>query len=202
MNIFLLSMTDNLNPELKRALKNEIMKRGGRVAYISSSPQEGDKPYYISTIRDYKEIDEAIVVDYFDLSQNFSDEKLSTLAEYKIVYLSGGNTYIFLDSANKRSLRVILEKVLDGGGLLIGASAGSLMMTPTIELAKSENIISLKDSTGFNFVPFEFFPHYEAPNKGFPEEYITDNKIYCCKDGDGIFVSNGEITKFGDISEL
>lgn len=202
MNIFLLSMTDNLNSELKMALKNEIMKRGSKVAYISSSPQDGDRPYYISTIQDYKEIDEATKVDYFDLSENFSDENLSKLAEYKTVYLSGGNTYIFLDSANKRGLKEILKKVLDTGGLLIGASAGSLMMTPTIELAKSENILSLKDSSGFNFVPFEFFPHYAAPNKGLPEGYVTSNKVYLCKDGDGIFVSDNEIKKFGDISEL
>jgi dipeptidase E len=118
------------------------------------------------------------------------------------VYLSGGNTYIFLDSANKRGLKKILQKVLDSEGLLIGASAGSLMMTPTIELAKSENSISLQDSSGFNFVPFEFFPHYTALNKGFPEGYVTSNTIYLCKDGDGIFVSDSEVKMFGDISEI
>ena len=197
-------MTDNLDPELKMALKNEIMKRGGKVAYISSEPQTDDKPYYISTIRDYKEIDEAIDVDYFDLSQNFSDESLSKLTDYKIIDLSGGNTYTFLDSANKRGLRGVLKKVLDDGGLLIGASAGSLMMTPTIDLASScdDNIIGLQDTKGFNFVSFEFHPHFIMEDNNFLSKYQTKSKVYLCRDGDGIFVSGNEIKKFGEVAEL
>lgn len=195
-------MTDNLNMELVGALKDEISKRGNRIAYISSEPQTGEKSYYLSTIQDYKVIDDGIDVDYFDLSNNFSDGDLNRLVEYGVVYLSGGNTYTFLNSAKKRNLQPILEKILDKGGLLIGASAGSLMMTPTIELAASENLISLQDSSGFNFVPFEFFPHYTAEGKGFPSQYATKNTIYLCKDGDGVFVSDRGIKKYGDVNEL
>lgn len=202
MNIFLLSMTDNLNTDLASALRNEISKRGNRVAYISSAPQSGDRLYYLSTLQDYKAIDNGIEVDYFDLSDNFSEEALNKLAHYGVVYLSDGNTYTFLDSARKRNLRSVLEKVLNDNGLLIGVSAGALMMTPTIELAKSENLISIEDPIGFGFVPFEFFPHYTAAGKGFPSDYHTKNTIYLCKDGDGIFVSNNQMKMFGDIGKF
>lgn len=204
MNIFLLSRTDNLNTELKNFLAKEILARGGKVAYISSQPQFGEKPYYISTIQDYKLIDSSIDVDYFDLSQNFSDEDLSKLVSYGVIYLSGGNTYTFLDSANKRCLKEILQKVLDRGGLLIGASAGSLMMTPTIGLAShcDENSVSLQDTKGFSFVPFEFHPHYIDSDNDFLSGYKTNSKIYLCRDGDGVFISDSEIKKFGDVVEL
>ncbi len=204
MNIFFLSRTDDLNIELNKVIGEEIVKRGGRVAYISSEPQNSDRPYYLSTIQDYKAINESINVDYFDLSQNFSDEDLNKLAKYSTVYLSGGNTYTFLDSANKRGLKEILKKVLDNGGLLIGASAGSLMMTPTIDLAYGcdENVIGLQDTRGFGFVSFEFHPHYTEEDNNFLSNYKTKNTVYLCRDGDGIFVSNNQVKMFGDISEL
>jgi dipeptidase E len=204
MNIFLLSRTDNLNEELRRALRGAILERGGRVAYISSELKGGDNPYYLSTIQDYKALDESIDVDYFDLSQNFSDADLKKLTEYNVVYLSGGNTYTFLDSAKKREVKKILQKVLDNRGLLIGASAGSMMMTPTINLASSgdDNSVGLRDTEGFNFVSFEFYPHYTEEDNNFLSHYTTKNKIYLCRDGDGVFVSGNEIKKFGDIGEL
>lgn len=174
------------------------------MAYISSELKGGENPYYLSTIQDYKAIDSSIDVDYFDLSQNFSDTDLKKLTEYNVVYLSGGNTYTFLNSAQKRGLKQLLQKVLEKGGLLIGASAGSMMMTPTIDLACSydDNAIGLQDTRGFHFVPFEFHPHYVSEDDEVLARYHTNNKVYLCKDGDGIFVSDNEVKMFGEISEL
>ena len=202
MNMFLLSMIDGLNAEIKKALQDEISKRGNRVAYVSSEPQSGEKPYYLANIKDFKVISDEIEVDYFDLSDDFSDELLNGLSTYGVVYLAGGNTYTFLAAAKKRNLQNILEHILDKDGLLIGVSAGALIMTPSVELAASENLAALQDSSGFAFVPFEFFPHYEADGKEFPVGYLTKNTIYLCKNGDGIFVSGNGMKKFGDIREL
>lgn len=201
MNIFLLSVTDNLQEDLKVSLKVEIAKRGNTVAYISSEPQSGDRPYYLSTIEDYSQISSDIKVDYFDMSKNFSDEKLEGLLGYGTIYLSGGNTYVFMDSANKRNLRTILERHLENDGLLIGASAGSIMMTPSIDLAgfEDDNTPNLTDTSGFGFVNFEFHPHFNSID--YTREHMDnkDNDLYVCKDGGGIFYSNGEIKLFGEV---
>ena len=162
MNIFLLSETDNLNSELRETLGDEIQKRGNKVAYISSQPQDAPRPYYLSTIDDFEKISEGVQVDYFDLSDDFSDESLEEMLHYGTIYLSGGNTYIFMNDARKRSLYKILRKHLNNGGLLVGASAGAIMMTPTIDIAGGfdENIFGLIVVKGFAFVQFEFHPHY------------------------------------------
>lgn len=205
MNIFLLSVTDNLQEDLSISMKEEIAKRGNTVAYISSQPQNSDHPYYLSTVEDYSKISSDIKVDYFDLSENFSDEALVKLLDYGTIYLSGGNTYVFMDSARRRNIYPILEKHLENGGLLIGASAGSIMMTPSIDLASfgDENTPNLKDTTGFNFVGFEFHPHYNSADTDYLHEYEKRENIdlYMCKDGDGILYSNGEIRTFGEVSK-
>ncbi len=208
MNIFLLSMTDSLDPELQKSIKSEIEKRGNKVAYISSEPQVGDQPYYLSTIKDYHAINKNIQVDYFDLSENFSNEKLLGLADYGTIYLSGGNTYVFMDSANKRKLAPFLKKYLEAGWLLIGASAGAIMMTPSIDLAgyADENTPQLKDATSFGFVDFEFHPHFS--NSTDENEYLSEYKkkknveVYVCENGDGMFVSGQNVRLFGNTSKF
>lgn len=205
MNIFLLSVTDSLQDDLKACLAIEIKKRGNAVAYISSEPQSDDRPYYLSTIKDYSQISGDIKVDYFDLSKNFSDEDLMRLLNYGTIYLSGGNTYIFMDSANKRNLQAILKKHLENDGLLIGASAGSIMMTPSIDLAglEDENSPNLQNTKGFGFVDFEFHPHFDIKDENRLSNFSEKRnyEIYTCKDGSGIFYSNGEVKLFGETTK-
>lgn len=203
MNIFLLSKTDTLNPELRETLGSEIKKRGNKIAYISSEPQDDQRPYYLSTIEDYEKISEGVNVDYFDLSDNFSDEALEKILEYGTIYLGGGNTYIFMNSARKRSLYKLLRKHLNNGGLLVGASAGSIMMTPLIDIAEGfdENIFNTTEVKGFAFVPFEFHPHYEEIHREYLSSYMKNKEtdLYLCRNGDGVFCGDDGIQLFGKV---
>lgn len=186
-------------------LAGEILKRGTKVAYISSSPQSGDRPYYQSTIADYAAISPDIHVDYFDLSDAFTDQMLTELSSYAAIYLSGGNTFTFMDSARKRGLQTILEQYLANGGVLIGASAGSIMCTPLIELAKfgDENEVGMTDFSGFGFVDIEFHPHFTdepTEHEQLAEYQRTHGReIYTCKDGAGLHVTNDGVVEFGSI---
>lgn len=207
-NIFLLSMMNPLDEELRQMLAQEILKRGTKVMYISSSPQSGDRLYYQSTIADYAAISPDISVDYLDLSDAFTDEMLAGLSSYAAIYLSGGNTFTFMDSARKRGLKEILEQYLANGGVLIGASAGSIMCTPSIELAKfgDENEVGMTDFSGFEFVDFEFHPHFtgEQEERERVEEYQRTHgrTIYTCKDGAGLHVSDSRVEAFGGVSKF
>ncbi len=207
-NIFLLSMMSPLDEGLHDTIAREILKRGTKVAYISSSPQGGDRPYYQSTISDYSAISSDIHVDYFDLSDAFTDEMLAGFSSYTAIYLSGGNTFTFMDSARKRGLQAILEQYLANGGVLIGASAGSIMCTPSIELAKfgDENEVGMADFSGFGFVDFEFHPHFtgdQNERRNLAEYQRTHGReIYTCKDGAGLHISDSRVEAFGEVSKF
>jgi dipeptidase E len=113
-----------------------------------------------------------------------------------------------MDMARKRGLHAILEQYLAKGGVLIGASAGSIMCTPSIELAKfgDENEVGMTDFSGFGFVDFEFHPHFtgEQEERERLVEYQRTHKreIYTCKDDAGLHISNSGLEAFGDVSKI
>ena len=200
MNIFLLSQTNGLNEELTEKLQEELQKRGNKMAYVSSVPQGPERKYFHSTLQDF-----GVDGKYFDLSSDFSDDELKTLSSYKTIFLSGGNTFTFMESAQNRNLYSLLKEVLDNGGLVIGQSAGAIMTTPSIDIAAwgDGNDVNLVDTSGFSFVDFEFHPHFNESKAelDFVSEYSTkkNGKVYACKDGDGILISDRSINLFGNI---
>lgn len=191
MEIFLLSDTKNLNPKLKDELAEKVLENGGRVAYISSAPQDKNRFWFHNTKSEYQTFNPKISLEYFDLSDQFSDEDLKRVLNYGTIHLSGGNTYEFLNWIRKRHFKSLLKAHVEKNGLIIGVSAGSIILTPTITIASSENTIGLKDATGLNFVDFEFNPHFQNTAEELEKltrySLQTPNIIYSCSDKNGIF---------------
>lgn len=210
MSIFLLSATNSPNKDLKIKLASEIKKRGRKIAYISSAPQDKQKIRFFETVKEYQDIDPLIILKYFDLGEKFTDKDLLNILDFKIIYLSGGNTFGLLNYINKRNFGKILKTHLSNNGLLIGASAGSIVLTPNINVCNlpeiDENLVNIKDLTALNLVNFEFYPHF-AGNKEYLEEIkkyskTINNPVYVCSDEDGIFVDNQKVEILNNIIKV
>ena len=126
------------------------------------------------------------------------------------IFLGGGNTFQFLDSIRKSRLLAKLRKFALEGGLLMGLSAGSILMTPTITTAavpsedSDDNEVGLKNWSALALVPFEFSPHYYQ-SASVDRELLAyskqlDHPIYACADGQGIVVRDGQIHAVGKVS--
>lgn len=126
------------------------------------------------------------------------------------IFLGGGNTYYFLNSLRKQKLIPKLRRFAKKGGLLMGLSAGSILMTPSIMTAavpavdSDDNEIGLKNLKALELVPFEFSPHYYR-SREVDEELKNYSKklshpIYACEDGQGIVVKNGMIHFIGRVA--
>lgn len=214
MEMFLLSDTKDPNPNLKAKLTEEILKHGGSIAYISSSPQDEKRIWFHNTEREYKSFDPKINLEYFDLSDNFSDEDLKKTLSFGALHLSGGNTFEFLNWIRKRNFGDLLRTYLKNNGLIIGVSAGAILLTPNINRAgvfnADRNTVGLTDLSGLNFVDFEFSPHLYGHLSN-PEDEVSElkiyskdipNIIYACNDHDGIFISNNNIEILGNALKI
>lgn len=89
-------------------------------------------------------------------------------------------------------------------GVLVGTSAGAMLMTPTIAadaLFSNGSPEATADGAGFDLVPFEFFPHLDASPAYEPAfrrySRFTPRPILACPDGSGVVVSSGRGTVIG-----
>jgi len=182
-------------------------KKGPRLAYIPSQ-SDLQRRYFNEKVEWYKQFGITNLL-YFDVDKEYDERKIDKLLACDAIFLSGGNTYYFLNSLKKREFLPILIEYVWKGGILIGVSAGSIIMSKTINITTlhDENTIGLKDYTALGLVDFEFFPHLDHNMKQYLEDLkkysIKSNSvIYACKDGDGIIVNDHEINFFGNVLKI
>lgn len=143
------------------------------------------------------------------------DQPLSQQAEELLftsdaIFLGGGNTFYILRHLKRRHLLAKFRAYVREGGLLLGLSAGSILMTPNVMTAQvpsldaDENESGLKDLRALGLVPFEFSPHYRASRR--VDRELLDHSlrshrpIYACRDGEGIVVREEKIQFVGNVT--
>ena len=178
-----------------------------KIAYIPSQT-DFDRKYFNEKVEWYKQFGITDLL-YFDIDQEYDVRKINELLSCDGIFLSGGNTYYFLNSLKKRKLLSDLRDYVEKGGVLIGVSAGSIIMSKTIDIAMlhDENTIGLQDYSALGLVTFNFFPHLDHNRKKYLKEIIEYSKtsrsvIYACDDGDGIIVDGNNMQFFGKVLRI
>lgn len=133
-------------------------------------------------------------VEFVDLeAQSISLEK------YNIIYVCGGNTFKLLKFAKEKGFYKDIKQLLDRGGFYIGVSAGSIIMSPSIdivnEIEPDSNDVGLTDFGSFKIVSFCVMPHYrpdvEEDVKEFENRYNIEVKRLT--NNQALFIKNGTI---------
>lgn len=88
------------------------------------------------------------------------------LLSASILMITGGNTFKLLHNLRESGLdKVIREFWRKEGVVLVGFSAGAIVLTPSIETAKTgagdANELGITDLAGLGIVDFEVWPHYK-----------------------------------------
>jgi dipeptidase E len=186
----------------------ELMEgRGTRIGYVPSAPDPSRKFY---TERQAYYVRRGFTLDVvYDLDQEHDIAETDALLACDAIHLSGGNTAGFLGRLKRTGMLERLRNWALNGGLLIGTSAGAILMTPTIAVnalfrgGKPEDV---EDGEALDLVPFEFFPHLQAKQSYLPDllAYSTLNSrpIIACPDGDGVVIEKGFVECLGDLVRL
>lgn len=116
-----------------------------------------------------------------------------------MLYVSGGNTFHLLDQARQTGFDMWLRQQATDK-LYVGSSAGTILATPTIEIAGQEggdeNLVGITDLTGLGLVDFEIEPHCDADRFKAVEAYATSRShpVYALDDASALQVIDGEVT--------
>jgi len=117
-----------------------------------------------------------VVFNLIDNSKVDSREEVEKLMRSNILVITGGNSFTLLSNLKRSGMdKVIGDFAKKDNFVLMGMSAGALVLTPTIEVCNlpsyDNNDVGLEDLSGLSLVDFEIFPHYS-------KEYEEDLNIY------------------------
>jgi dipeptidase E len=208
----ILYSTDGLEVNTRMDKKvRELLPKDSRITYIPSCPDPQRR--YFKQFKSWFGQNGFKKIEYFDLDREFDFVKVKSVLESDAIYLSGGNTFGFLHLILKRKFRSKLKNFVKAGGVLIGTSAGVMLMTPSIETTREFKGDSLNDfgvnpNRSLGLVNFEFFPHYNNPSEFLSvakveqalleRSRITGRKIIACREGEGLIIWDGKVMIVGE----
>lgn len=189
------------NRKVDGALRS-MLPAGAKLGFVPSG-DDANKKWFEDRRRYYAEAGLRLVHSHDPSS--LDQRTLAELLSCDAIHLSGGNTVEFLHRLVQAQLVEPLRKYAREGGTLIGASAGAIMMTPTIAL---DALFSDKDPVpadtreALSLVDFEFFPHFGNEQSYLPRllKYSRScaRPILACPDGCGVIVRGSELQLIGD----
>jgi dipeptidase E len=158
-----------------------------KVLFIVSAAELPEEKWYV---RQSKEelLELGIKEDNFVIYHKGEKPSKDVLDSIDLIYVCGGNTFHLLEELQKSGLDKDLIEMIKNGIFYIGASAGSIIVTPNIKIAEpwDPNDRKIKDLNGLGLVDFTVLPHYtkeeEAIAKNLEDELgievkrITDNQ--------------------------
>lgn len=192
------------NAKVDARLLDLMARRGRHIGYVPSGP-DPNRRFYHERQAYYAKLDLDMSF-FFDTTETLDGAGLAALLNCDAIHLSGGNTRAFLKRLKDNGLLAPLAEWSRNGGLLIGTSAGAILMTPTVALDAmftGEDPGAVRDGEALELVPFEFFPHLDKSADYLPRLLAysaeTSSRIAACKDGDGIVINGGVVESIGQI---
>ncbi|GGD01256.1 hypothetical protein GCM10007216_34960 [Thalassobacillus devorans] len=200
----------DISSELEKRIMSLIGKERPLLGYIPSQTDSDGTYYYTMKNR----LDRLGFFDYVycDIDEAFETRVLGNLGNCDAIFLSGGNTFHFLARLRERQMLDWLRSYVDRGGVIIGVSAGAMIMTENIKTAEFVDVKYLGSSplspsqyTALGLVDFYFYPHWiEEPSqhRAINELKRSDNTaIFACLDGGGIVIDGDIREYFGHLIE-
>lgn len=134
------------------------------------------------------------------------DTTFTVLNEFDIIYVQAGNGFYLLKQARACGFEHALRKILeDESKWYIGASAGSYIACPTIEMHTwkgKKDQHGVNDLTAMNLVPFLLVAHYDRekhqrllaehiPTASAQVRILTDDQAFVVRDGVANLIGDG-----------
>ncbi len=182
---------------LKNALSKYILPLSSAVVVVTADNEYKERNYHVPRVIDELK-KHGLSVDTFD----FDTQDASKLLKYDVVEFIGGNPYYLLNSIRVHNASPVIKQLAEKK-VLLGWSAGAMVLTPSIEivdrLTPEMNIVNLDNLKGLSLTNTHILPHYNKFVKRFDKledickAYEQENNcaIVRLDDGDGIIIENG-----------
>lgn len=197
-NMLLMSAGEFFTEKAPALYKADFTKL--KIAYINTATKKvPDDSYSKKQIERMKELNWNFkIIDIAEYSENKLYEELN---ETDIIYIEGGNTFYLLDQIRKKKFDRLIKSKLNKGALYAGASAGSYVVCPTIEMGlwgntdEELNKCGLTNFRGMGLVPFVIKAHVTPKIKKSIQNDIKKSKfeVKLLTDKQALLIHDGEV---------
>ncbi|MBN1683188.1 Type 1 glutamine amidotransferase-like domain-containing protein [Candidatus Bathyarchaeota archaeon] len=167
-------------PQIRETLKDLYGKPAEKTKILIISTDTKTEGYQKSFEIEKQQLAETGVkpqnVVIYDLAEN----NPPYLKEYDVVFVYVGNTYKYMKMIRETGLFVHLRDYIEGGGVYVGVSAGSVLACPDIDnnfILETNTDVGLTDLSGLDLVDFYIVVHWEHRD----QEKIMAYSKYTCK---------------------
>jgi dipeptidase E len=175
--------------------------QGKRVTFIPTASIPEKIRFYVGA--DRKALTKiGLITDELEITKASADEIAAKLRGNEYIFVSGGNTFFLLQELKRTGADKLIAEEIRSGKLYIGASAGSMILSPDIEYVKAmDNSAAAPDLNSFaalNIVDFYPVPHHtNFPFKKAVEKiitkYDTELKLYPITNKQAILVDGDTV---------
>jgi dipeptidase E len=145
------------------------------------------------TVREFKGLAQ---VDLIDTERMDLPTMESIIRRARVVYISGGNTFLLNHRLHISGLMPFLRKKVQAGLPVVGFSAGAIVCGPNILTSKDMNSVQTDRFDALNISPFNFLAHYDADAYGqsiLHDDWLADYHVF--HDNPVIMLSDGAYVK-------
>lgn len=164
--------------EVLQRLKSELfVQEYMTVAFMLSDGSHPNNAKYEKIWQDYIENNGSKAVKINNsLRGNDANIEAKKIKNSDAIILTGGNTFKFLHHLKESGLDRTLIEFANSGKIVVGFSAGAIILSPTIEIAElptlDDNLVGITDLTGLGLIDFDVYPHYEeSEHRAIVDEY-------------------------------
>jgi dipeptidase E len=161
---------------LEKIVPELFIKDNMQIAYMPSNGQN-ISPKHESLWRSYiEENNSKMIVINNSLREAEAEKEASKLMNSDALILTGGNTFQFLNHLKLSHLDKAIINYAKMNKIIVGFSAGAMILSPNIELAKiptlDVNLVGISDLSGLNLIKYDIYPHYvEDENESLIKDY-------------------------------
>jgi dipeptidase E len=206
MNLVLLSaLSGALGHPIAEHLAKMLVAGGKvgpiRIAYLQYL--SGTEAYIEKTRRFYEALEIPFELTPIDLDAGYHPAILDVMWSADVLHIPGGNTFELMRAVRHRSVSEPITEFARSGRLLVGVSAGALILAPSIGTARFGDDAEFHDGDdrGLGIIDFEPFPHWNDLNHFEAELAVYSlgmtHPIRMFDDSSGIVIAGDEITTFG-----
>jgi len=170
-----------------------------RVLFIPTAARTDEELHYVEKskeeILDLGIKKENICI--YNLNKEINDNELEKI---NVIYVCGGNTFYLLYKIRENGFDKKIKEMVDKEIVYCGASAGSILVGPDIEISGKDelwdkNDVGLKDLSGLNLTNHIISPHYIEDEEKVISKYEkeTGKKVTRLTDKQALLIEGNEI---------